>query len=131
MSEPSEPLSASGREVFKNTSVGAQRRADESAEEREQRRSKLTAAYRTILEELGEDPTREGLLKTPQRAADALLYLTQGYQTDLTALIHEAIFDEEHDEMVIVRDIDIFSLCEHHMLPFHGKVHIGTSPMTW
>lgn len=120
-------MSASGREVFKNTSVGAQRRADESAEEREQRRSKLTAAYRTILEELGEDPTREGLLKTPQRAADALLYLTQGYQTDLTALIHEAIFDEEHDEMVIVRDIDIFSLCEHHMLPFHGKVHIGTS----
>ncbi|NXY47721.1 GCH1 cyclohydrolase, partial [Ceuthmochares aereus] len=88
----------------------------------------LAAAYTTILRSLGEDPERQGLLKTPWRAATAMQFFTKGYQETISDVLNDAIFDEDHDEMVIVKDIDMFSLCEHHLVPFVGKVHIGYLP---
>ncbi len=85
-------------------------------------------AVRTMLESVGEDPDREGLLKTPKRVAEAMQFLTQGYNQSLEKLINGAIFDEGHNEMVLVRDIDFFSLCEHHMLPFMGRAHVAYIP---
>ncbi|PWN54329.1 GTP cyclohydrolase I [Violaceomyces palustris] len=94
----------------------------------EANQKRLAGAVATILECLGEDPNRDGLKQTPERYAKALLWMTRGYEVRLNDVISNAIFDEEHDEMVIVRDIDIFSLCEHHMVPFIGKIHIGYIP---
>lgn len=94
----------------------------------EEKISKMTEACRTILECVGEDPTREGLVKTPDRWAKALLFLTKGTCQRVEDVTNEAIFEENHDEMVVVRDIDVHSLCEHHMLPFTGKIHIGYIP---
>ena len=88
----------------------------------------MVDAVRTLLRGIGEDPGRDGLERTPLRAAKALQFLTQGYEQSLTDLLNGAIFDVGHDEMVIVRDIDIFSMCEHHMLPFVGRAHIGYLP---
>jgi GTP cyclohydrolase IA len=85
-------------------------------------------AVRTLLLGVGEDPEREGLLKTPKRVAEAMQFLTGGYNQSLEQLVNGAIFDEGHNEMVLVRDIDVFSLCEHHMLPFMGKVHVAYIP---
>jgi GTP cyclohydrolase IA len=85
-------------------------------------------AVRTMLESVGEDPEREGLLKTPKRVAEAMQFLTQGYHQSLETLVNGAIFDEGHNEMVLVRDIDFFSLCEHHMLPFMGRAHVAYIP---
>ena len=84
--------------------------------------------FREIIESLGEDPNRQGLIDTPTRAAKALQAFTQGYQEDLTTLINGALFESEMDEMVIVKDIELYSLCEHHLLPFFGKCHIAYVP---
>ncbi|XP_071396783.1 GTP cyclohydrolase 1-like [Centroberyx affinis] len=92
------------------------------------RLSCVEKAYSTILTELGEDTEREGLLRTPLRAAKAMQFLTKGYQETTQAILNDAVFDENHDEMVIVKDIDLFSLCEHHLVPFFGKVHIAYLP---
>ncbi|GKY91972.1 hypothetical protein MPSEU_000168800 [Mayamaea pseudoterrestris] len=88
----------------------------------------MQAACRTILECIGEDPDREGLVKTPERWAKALLWMTHGYQMTPEQVTNDAVFSENHDEMVVVRNIDIHSLCEHHMVPFTGVVHIGYIP---
>ncbi len=82
----------------------------------------------TILTEIGEDPNRQGLLRTPERVAKAYEYLTQGYQKNIDEVLNNAIFNEKYDEMVLVKDIDFFSLCEHHMLPFYGRCHIAYIP---
>jgi GTP cyclohydrolase IA len=85
-------------------------------------------AVRTLLIGVGEDPEREGLLKTPKRVAEAYRFLTSGYNQSLEKLVNDAIFDEGHNEMVLVRDISVFSLCEHHMLPFMGRAHVAYIP---
>lgn len=88
----------------------------------------IAGYYYKILKLLGEDPDREGLLKTPERVAKALSFLTRGYQSDPEEILRSAIFKEEYRQMVIVKDIDIYSMCEHHMLPFHGKAHVAYIP---
>ncbi|WP_299339733.1 GTP cyclohydrolase I FolE [uncultured Prevotella sp.] len=88
----------------------------------------LAANYKSVLELLGEDPEREGLQKTPMRVAKAMQILTRGYTQDAHKVLTDALFKEEYNQMVIVKDIDFFSLCEHHMLPFYGKVHVAYIP---
>jgi GTP cyclohydrolase IA len=88
----------------------------------------ISEYYYKILKLLGEDPEREGLLKTPERVAKALSFLTRGYEQDPEELLRSAIFKEEYRQMVIVKDIDIYSMCEHHMLPFFGKAHVAYIP---
>lgn len=94
----------------------------------EQAVEELKNSYNAILTRIGEDPTREGLLKTPERAAKAMAILTSGNGVDPEAILRSALFSEPSDEMVLVRDIEIYSLCEHHMLPFFGKAHVAYIP---
>ncbi|NML22684.1 GTP cyclohydrolase I FolE [Pseudoflavitalea sp. G-6-1-2] len=98
----------------------------------EQYEDKITSGlienYRDVLNLLGEDPQREGLVKTPERMAKAMQYLTQGYQMDAKAILSSAMFREEVSEMILVKDIELYSMCEHHLLPFFGKAHIAYIP---
>jgi len=91
----------------------------------------LSENYKKVLGLLGEDPKREGLLKTPERLAKAMQFLTQGYQTDAHAILNSAKFHEPVSEMIVVKDIEIYSMCEHHMLPFFGKAHVAYIPNGW
>ena len=93
--------------------------------------SQLTENYKETISLLGEDASREGLVKTPERVAKAMQYLTQGYHMDARAILDSAKFHEEVSEMIIVKDIEIYSMCEHHMLPFFGKAHIAYIPNGW
>jgi GTP cyclohydrolase I len=88
----------------------------------------LSAHYKDILHQIGEKPEREGLLKSPERVAKALLYLTQGYDLDAKEILNSAMFKEDYSQMVIVKDIEVYSMCEHHMLPFFGKAHVAYIP---
>ena len=90
--------------------------------------AKLAEHYKAILELLGEDPNREGLLKTPERVAKAMQFLTQGYNMDPVAILNSARFKEDYQQIVLVKDIEIYSMCEHHMLPFYGKAHVAYIP---
>ncbi|MDT0676839.1 GTP cyclohydrolase I FolE [Autumnicola musiva] len=89
---------------------------------------KLRNNFKQVLEEVEEDPQREGIVKTPERAAKAMQFLTQGYNMDAEKILTDALFTESYDEMVVVKDIEIYSLCEHHMLPFFGKAHVAYIP---
>ena len=89
---------------------------------------KMKDSFQTILKSVGEDVNREGLLKTPERAAKAMKFLTKGYEEDAQAILRSAMFKEDYSEMVIVKDIELYSLCEHHMLPFFGKAHVAYIP---
>jgi len=89
---------------------------------------RLAEIYRQLLVEIGEDPEREGLLKSPDRAARAFADFTRGYKQDVTTVLNAAVFEEEYDDMVIVRDIEMYSLCEHHLVPFFGSVNVGYLP---
>ncbi|MBP3944216.1 GTP cyclohydrolase I FolE [Sphingobacteriaceae bacterium WQ 2009] len=90
--------------------------------------SRIASHYTDILASLGEDPSREGLLKTPERVAKALQFLTHGYNIDAAAVLKGAMFEEDYSQMVVVKDIEVYSMCEHHMLPFFGKAHIAYIP---
>lgn len=90
--------------------------------------AELAVNYKQILSLIGEDPNREGLLKTPERVAKALQYLTHGYDLDASEILKSAMFKEDYSQMVIVKDIEVYSMCEHHMLPFFGKAHIAYIP---
>ncbi|HEU5232058.1 MAG TPA: GTP cyclohydrolase I FolE [Terriglobales bacterium] len=94
----------------------------------ERAQAELEKAYLRVLENIGEDADRDGLKRTPERVAKAIQFLTRGYQEDPAKLLRGALFDVDYDEMVIVKDIEVFSLCEHHMLPFFGKVHVAYLP---
>lgn len=109
-------------------SLGTRERLEESDEAKAVRMERMKGAVRTLLECVGEDPNREGLLATPERYAKAMLEFTQGYQQNVRDIVNGAIFQEGHNEMVIVKDIDVFSVCEHHLVPFTGKMHIGYIP---
>lgn len=100
-------------------------RTDRYDEDRTQELAKL---YKRITELLGEDPNREGLLKSPERVAKAMLFLTQGYDSKPDEILRSAIFNESYSQMVVVKDIEIYSLCEHHFLPFFGKAHVAYIP---
>jgi GTP cyclohydrolase I len=112
----------------RNTHNGQQAQLHPAAATSSENTEKMMEAVRSLLETVGEDPEREGLLKTPKRVAEAMQFLTQGYNQSLETLVNGAIFDEGHNEMVLVRDIDFFSLCEHHMLPFMGRAHVAYIP---
>lgn len=94
----------------------------------EKKIAQLAQHYKAILELLGEDPTREGLLKTPERVAKAVSFMTQGYEQDPIEILLSAKFKEEYKQMVVVKDIELYSLCEHHMVPFYGKAHVAYIP---
>jgi GTP cyclohydrolase I len=91
----------------------------------------LSRNYKEALGLLGEDPEREGLLKTPERVAKAMQFITQGYQQDAKAILNSAKFHEDVSEMIVVKDIELYSMCEHHMLPFYGKAHVAYIPNGW
>lgn len=108
--------------------VHAERTRSQVPDDDPDRLSKMQKACATLLECIGEDVSREGLVKTPKRMAEALLACTRGYTQTLDSIVNDAIFEEHHHEMILIKDIEIHSLCEHHMVPFTGKVHIAYIP---
>jgi len=118
------------KKVSKETSIKKRKRKNKISEKEGMARkvARMTEACRTILECIGEDPDREGLQDTPKRWAKSLLFLNKGYNETVKEVTNNAIFKENHKDMVLIRDTDIHSLCEHHMLPFTGKLHIGYIP---
>jgi len=118
-------LQAAYHESHWSIGVGTRARLEATPGEAQERLKKLSGAVRTILECIGEDPNREGLLETPDRYAKAMMYFTKGYEENLRDIVNGAVFHEDHDEMVIVKDIEVHSLCEHHLVPFLGKVRRG------
>ena len=105
-----------------------QRHFQESQHFDEKTISALKKHVQGTLEGIGEDPSREGLLKTPERVSKAMLFLTQGYEQDAGAILRSALFEETYDEIIVVKDIEIYSMCEHHMVPFFGKAHVAYIP---
>ena len=97
----------------------------------EQRTASLIKNYKEAIAQLGEDPEREGLIKTPERVAKAMQYMTQGYQLSAHDILNSAKFHEDVSEMIVVKDIEVYSMCEHHMLPFFGKAHVAYIPNGW
>lgn len=116
------PPVVEGHDELDRQNLGARNRTTDGPEQAEERLEKMRGAVRTLIECMGDDPDREGLLATPSRYAKALLFLTQGYHLNVNEIVNNALFHERHNEMVIVKDIDIYSLCEHHLVPFIGKV---------
>lgn len=112
-------------------SSGTRERLEETKEQADKRLARMCGAVRTILECVGEDADREGLLATPERYAKAMLFFTKGYQQNVRDIVNGAIFEEGHNEMVIVKDIEVFSMCEHHLVPFTGKVSLRGSHPAW
>ena len=101
----------------------------ETKDQEQQAFEKISSSYLTLIDAIeGEDSSRQGLLKTPDRAAKAMLYFTKGYKETVAGVIKDAIFEEDTDDLVIIKDIEMFSLCEHHLVPFMGKVHVGYLP---
>ena len=111
--------------------LGTRERREATPEKAKERLQKLEGAVKTILECIGEDPEREGLRGTPERYAKAMLFFTKGYEENVRDLVNGAVFHEDHDELVIVKDIEVFSLCEHHMVPFTGKVSLRSLLPGW
>jgi len=127
-----ESLDTGKRHVVKtewDVSIGGmekKRRVDKESDEFDKRITQMSGAVKTILENVGEDPNREGLLDTPERYAKAMLFFTKGYNLSLSEVLNDAVFNENHDELVIVKDINVFSMCEHHLVPFYGTRWIST-----
>jgi len=128
VSAESTPVTAASTNINDLTNGGASLIASTAITEADAKYDLMTNACKTILECIGEDPLREGLLKTPSRWAKALMFLTKGYCQTVEEVTNDAVFEENHNEMVVVRDIEIHSLCEHHMVPFTGRVHVGYIP---
>mmetsp|Transcript_25596 Transcript_25596/g.36714 ORF Transcript_25596/g.36714 Transcript_25596/m.36714 type:complete len:310 (-) Transcript_25596:1787-2716(-) len=127
-SRGSSDYSESQVEAFTSHSTDLGSSSNNNDDHHDTKLQKMASACRTILECIGEDPDREGLLQTPTRWAKALLFMTKGYCQSVQTVTNGAVFEEHHKEMVVVRDINIHSLCEHHMVPFSGKVHVGYIP---
>ena len=100
----------------------------QDSHQKEELTAKLAELYSTVIDLLGEDKEREGLLKTPERVAKAMQYLTRGYRMNPEEILRSAMFREDYQQMVVVKDIEVYSMCEHHMLPFFGKAHVGYIP---
>lgn len=104
-------------------------KSEEERKDAEKTLQRMTDAYSTLIECVSDgNPTRDGLKKTPLRAAKALLFFTKGYEEDVSSIVRDAVFEENQDEMVVVKDIEMFSLCEHHLVPFYGTVSVGYLP---